>query len=88
MSQIPPDPERDGEACGRSAGEKYRRAAEQGAPFADVVALWPRDSSWRKNADEMVLSEDEHVRASGRWWLAFLTAFETAFPDHQNYIKA
>jgi hypothetical protein len=75
--------EQAGQLCGRRAAERYRRAAAEGTPLANVPVIRPTQE-WRDEAERMVLSDEPHIRDSGRWWLAYFTAFDAIFPEFVN----
>jgi hypothetical protein len=79
--------EAEARTWGREAAEAFKRALAEGRPLTDVVELWPkRADDLRNAARDLVASDQSRKQKSGRWWLAYIDAFETEWPQHRNFI--
>ena len=85
MTELP-DPIASGDLCGRRAGEKFKKAVEQGKPLYSVAEVRPKDMKRaRAEAYAMIDNPDEAVRNSGRFWRAYYDAFAQAWPDFWRF---
>jgi hypothetical protein len=69
-----------GEIAGRRAAEQFKRAAAEGVPFDKVPACRPLPGL-AAQAENLLSDSDPSIRATGRFWLAFLASFSATFPE-------